>query len=355
MGIYQKSLNSPGITRYVVKTGGLLGVDCTHTTIASALTDAAVATGAKEIFIKNGTYTEAVSIGADNTTLVGESMNGVIIQQLVTGAGAVIYVPNYKQFAIRTMTVKCATASASISGVYIYNNLNPGQTLYDYRIENCHFICNNFAYSDGNASLFMSVYGTATTGNIIKGVVVRGCFFESTIPHVAIGGMVITPNNQACYLHHVKIVDNYFIGKTTTDNPNTTIGDGSIVGMVGFVANNSQNGGTCTIEHIIFSGNTMECDYTPYTYCVPVCFHADNAQGGGIAIMRRYNAENNVIATYGGTNQYGIIVERQPVAGTATNDQGTVVGNTTNGPGGTNAVLNIGTCTNVVDSGNNKL
>jgi len=63
---------------YIVKTGGTVGVDCTHTTIAAAISDAQ--TGLKYIYIKNGTYAETLTINWADVSLVGESKAGVQIQ-----------------------------------------------------------------------------------------------------------------------------------------------------------------------------------------------------------------------------------------------------------------------------------
>jgi len=188
-----KLINSMGTVQYIVKTGGTIGIDCTHTTIASAITDSLTSGNPKYIFVKNGTYSELLSLTSSSSgiTLEGESNSATILNRTSGGDGNLIYVytgtsditiKNFKFNLGGTPTIKTiqfnnniviSTGSGTYNPAVCFYIVKPSSTtpyMYDITMNN------NLVYASGATNDYgLTTYnnnatcdGVTTVGNLVR-------------------------------------------------------------------------------------------------------------------------------------------------------------------------------------------
>lgn len=151
-----------------------------YSTIGGALTD-----GKKKIFVKNGNYTESqLSITQNNTLIVGESKEGVIITSSANGSGSKAVDINTDNISLKNLTIKGHLTDVTPdteSIIYISKNQAKGII-----INNCnffdtkgHFIYGNYAEIKAYNSLFDGTSKIAQWNSLISdlgmGSVILGC------------------------------------------------------------------------------------------------------------------------------------------------------------------------------------
>ena len=156
---------------YIVKTGGLKGLNCTHTTIAAALTDAATSGNPVKIYIRNGTYTETLVITTAGLTLEGESRDGVIV---TSSSGTVLDIHDCNSITVNNLTLKQTGSNGNAVG-YFNTTAGAAATTENWTFNNCKFRAeNNYA---GAGSIDM-LYLYCSSGKILQNISFLNCSFE---------------------------------------------------------------------------------------------------------------------------------------------------------------------------------
>jgi hypothetical protein len=269
-----------------------------YSTIGGALTD-----GKKKIFVKNGNYTESqLSITQNNTLIVGESKEGVIITSSANGSGSKAVDINTDNISLKNLTIKGHLTDVTPdteSIIYISKNQAKGII-----INNCnffdtkgYFIYGNYAEIKAYNSLFdgtskiaqlNSLISDLGMGSVILGCriisqktndthmpvidysygLIQGCLIEGDVISVTFNdsGKMIGCEIKArrCYLNGGSFTGNYF------DNDGKDPGTGWML-----LPYNTR-----------FIGNRVYCSYSarPLLYCTNWVIVCNNYFKGGSKI-----------------------------------------------------------------------
>ena len=338
---------------YVVKTGGSVGTDCTHTTIASAVSDAGTS-GVKKIYILAGTYDEALTLNSSNYNgliLEGESMEKTIIRRN-SGTSTMLAIQESAQnILVRNMTFNSTTGS----GIANMISLAPGASAGAKAMFNLHFenlmIYHNGATDTSSPNAFWVYDGSYSGVTTIQGLYITGCQFYNTgaaKTFIWLGG---DPYNADCTLYDVHITDNYFSGIPIDVDPADSGNSVVTRGLIQLYSQTWTYGGAPTVKNVVITNNTIYSNNSG-TYGTAIhLFTWTKPSVSSASYITNINIRGNVIISAAATNNYGIYSLAQGT--NAFSDGFTITANVfrTTAAG---QIVNSG-ATNLVDSGNNKL
>ena len=334
---------------YVVKSGGSVGTNCTHTSIASALTDVAAGT-VRRVFVKAGIYDEALTMTSSaysGIVLEGESMESTIIRRdsgtammlIISTAGGG---PTNGNILIRNLTFNSTVNSGggNTNSNMLNLNLNGASNiLQNIHFENVSFYHNGphatDLYSSGPYAI-MCYLSSVTV--YLKGLRFSGCQFFNT--GETKGFMMIHADDDTIKLEDVKIIDCYFNGNTRDIDPAST----SLLNLDRALINvECLNSASPIVKNLVIANNTIIANCTG-TYGSAIFLHSNNTG----SVLNANIAGNNILSA-GATTTYGIVLYKQG----GTLDGVTITGNTIRSTT-SDQIINSG-ATNLIDSGNNKL